>query len=147
MFNFYVFLSSNVQNCINELDQISHFVFYIIRFILSGDTRMCIGILFGASAHLFTCAPLHLPPSAAASWTQANSSSCLWLLSDRQNVKKNKNCSSTLHCNNLCIFTVYLLKCIVRNYSLPRPSFHPYCVNYTPFPTKSLIIIEVVISV
>ncbi len=39
MFHVYVYLSSNIQNVINELEQMSYFVFYIISFILSGDTR------------------------------------------------------------------------------------------------------------
>ncbi len=39
MFHVYVYLSSNIQNVINEMEQMSYFVFYIISFILSGDTR------------------------------------------------------------------------------------------------------------
>ncbi len=146
MFHFYFLLSSNVQNCISKLEKISHFVFYIIRFIISGDTRLykisnistlsqskiestsssfitfhlcafCIGILFGASAHLFNCNLHHWSPSSVAPGHKLTALpcclGCLSRLSALQNVKQTNISSSTLHCNNPCIFTVYSPKCIL----------------------------------
>ncbi len=95
MCHFYVFLSSKIQNCISGLEQISHFVFYIISFILSGETRLyklsyiyslsqskiestpssfisfhlcAFCIVYCLEHHLtcFTCALHHLPPSSVA---------------------------------------------------------------------------------
>ncbi len=128
------------------MEKISHFVFYIIRFILSGDTRLyklynktslsqskiestssnfktfnlcafCIGILFGASAHLFTCNLHHRSPSSVALGHKLTAPlcyySCLPWLSALQNIKQTNISSSTLHCNNPCVFTVYSPKCIL----------------------------------
>ncbi len=141
MFHFYALLSSNVQNCIRALEKISHFVFYVIRFILSGDTRLykisnissvsqskiestsssfitfhlcafCNGILFGASAHLFTCNLHRWSPSSCCLWTQANSSSVLLKLS------VTALCTSERQTNKC---TVYSPKCILYN------TFYQWC--------------------
>ncbi len=82
----------------------------------------CIGILFGASAHLFICNLHRWSPSSVAPGHTLTAPpcyySCLSRLSTLQNVKQTNISSSTLHCNNPCIFTVYSPKCILYYTSL-----------------------------
>ncbi len=63
------------------------------------------------SSPVLTCALLYRSPSSVAPGHKLTAPlcclDCLSLLSALQNVKQTNISSSTLHCNNLCIYTVY----------------------------------------